>query len=102
MKVRSEKEVSLEKLMTEKLSHVRLFVTPWAAAHQAPLSMGFSRQDYWSGVPLPSPNGLVCSLGRNLLLFIKVNTMPVESRYHNMETGETVHSLKNFKKSHKR
>ena len=38
--------------------HVRLFVTPWTAAHQAPPSMGFSRQEYWSGVPLPSPLGL--------------------------------------------
>ena len=34
---------------------VQLFVTPWTVAHQAPLSMGFSRQEYWSGVPLPSP-----------------------------------------------
>ena len=33
----------------------RLLATPWAAAYQAPLSMGFSRQEYWSGVPLPSP-----------------------------------------------
>ena len=42
--------------MKEKsLSHVRLPVTPWTAAYQAPLSMGFSRQEYWSGVPLPSP-----------------------------------------------
>ena len=37
------------------LSCVQLFATPWAAAHQAPPSMGFSRQEYWSGVPLPSP-----------------------------------------------
>ena len=37
------------------LSHVRLFVTPWTAAYQAPLSMGFSKQEYWSGLPLPSP-----------------------------------------------
>ena len=37
------------------LSHVRLFVTPWTVAYQAPLSMGFSRQEYWSGVPFPSP-----------------------------------------------
>ena len=37
------------------LSRVRLFVTPWTAAHQTPPSMGFSRQEYWSGVPLPSP-----------------------------------------------
>ena len=37
------------------LSRVQLFVTPWTAAYQAPLSLGFSRQEYWSGVPLPSP-----------------------------------------------
>ena len=36
-------------------SRVRLFVTPWTAAYQAPPSMGFSKQEYWSGVPLPSP-----------------------------------------------
>ena len=38
----------------KSVSHVWLFATPWTAAHQAPLSMGFSRQEYWSGVPLPS------------------------------------------------
>ena len=36
------------------LSHVQLFATPWTAAHQVPLSMGFSRQEYWSGLPSPS------------------------------------------------
>ena len=40
------------------LSRVRLLVTTWTAAHQALLSMGFSRQEYWSGVPLPSPKYL--------------------------------------------
>ena len=39
----------------QSLSYVRLFETPWTAAHQAPLSIGFSRKEYWSGVPLPSP-----------------------------------------------
>ena len=39
----------------KSLSHVQLLVTPWTAANQAPLSMGFSRQEYWSGVPSPSP-----------------------------------------------
>ena len=39
------------------LSRVRLLVTPWTAAYQAPPSMGFSRQEYWSGLPLPSPKG---------------------------------------------
>ena len=40
------------------LSHVRLLATSWTAAHQAPLSMGFSRQEYWSGLPCPSPRDL--------------------------------------------
>jgi len=39
----------------KSLSRVRLFSTPWTAAYQAPPSVGFSRQEYWSGVPLPSP-----------------------------------------------
>ena len=39
----------------KSLSRVRLFATPWTSAYQAPLSMGFSRQESWSGVPLPSP-----------------------------------------------
>ena len=43
------------KVKVKSLSHVRLFATPWTAAYQAPPSMGFSRQEYWSGVPLPSP-----------------------------------------------
>ena len=44
------------KVKVKSLSRVRLLATPWTAAHQAPLSMGFSRQEYWSGVPLPSPD----------------------------------------------
>ena len=44
------------KVKVKSLSHVRLFTTPWTAAHQAPPSMGFSRQENWSGVPLPSPH----------------------------------------------
>ena len=45
----------LQSVKVKSLSHVRFLVTPRTAAHQAPLSMGFSRQEYWSGVPLPSP-----------------------------------------------
>ena len=45
-------------LKVKSLSRVRLLVAPWTAAYQAPPSMGFSRQEYWSGVPLPSPNML--------------------------------------------
>ena len=48
------------KVKVKSLSRVQLFAIPWTAAHQAPPSMGFSRQEYWSGVPLPSP---VLSLG---------------------------------------
>ena len=40
----------------KSLSHVQLFATPWTVAYQAPLSMEFSRQEYWSGLPFPSPN----------------------------------------------
>ena len=40
------------------LSHVWLFATPWTIAYQTPLSMGFSRQEYWSGLPFPSPGNL--------------------------------------------
>ena len=40
------------------LSCIQLFATPWTAAHQAPLFMGFSWQEYWSGLPFPSPEGL--------------------------------------------
>ena len=43
------------KVQVKSLSRVQLLATPWTAAYQAPPSMGFSRQEYWSGVPLPSP-----------------------------------------------
>ena len=42
-------------MKVKSLSRVRLSATPWTVAYQAPPSMGFSRQEYWSGVPLPSP-----------------------------------------------
>ena len=48
-------------LLLSRFSRVRLFATPWTAAYQAPLPMGFSRQEYWNGVPLPSPNLLYYS-----------------------------------------
>ena len=41
-------------LLLRRFSRVRLCVTPWTAAHQAPLSLGFSRQEHWSGLPFPS------------------------------------------------
>ena len=46
------------KELWSSLSRVRLFATPWTVAYQAPLSVGFSRQEYWSGLPFPSPGDL--------------------------------------------
>ena len=52
------------KVKVKSLSRVWLFATPWTAAHQAPPSMGFSRQEYWSGVPLLWVTcALICFLG---------------------------------------
>ena len=45
-------------LPAQSLNPVQLFVTPWTVAHQVPLSVGFSRQEYWSGLPFPSPGDL--------------------------------------------
>ena len=49
---------SFPKVCTQLLSHVQLFVTPWTVAHQAPLFMEFSSQEYWSRLPFPSPGDL--------------------------------------------
>ena len=46
------------KVKVKSLSCIRLFATPWTVAYQAPPSMGFSRQEYWSGLPFPSPGDL--------------------------------------------
>ena len=48
----------IKKVKVKVLSCVQLFVTPWTIAYQAPLSTGFSRQGYWSGLPFPSPGDL--------------------------------------------
>ena len=45
-------------VMVKSLSRVQLLETPWPVAHQAPPSLGFSRQEYWSGLPFPSPGDL--------------------------------------------
>ena len=55
------------KVKVKSLSHVRLFGTPWTAAYQAPRPMGFSRQEYWSRLPLPSPEK---AAGRPLSFFL--------------------------------
>ena len=50
--------IATVKVKVKSLSRVRLFAIPWTVAHQTPPSMGFSRQEYWSGLPFPSPGGL--------------------------------------------
>ena len=59
------------KVKVKLLSRVWLLATPWAAAHQAHLPMGLSRQEYWSGVPLPSPIAFTHLYQRKLLIFAK-------------------------------
>ena len=46
------------KVKVKSLSRIQLFATPWTVTHQAPPSMGFSRQEYWNGLPFPSPGDL--------------------------------------------
>ena len=48
----------VKKVKVKSLSRVRLFATPWTVAYQAPPSLGFSRQEYWSGLPFPFPGDL--------------------------------------------
>ena len=57
------------KVKVKLLSRVWLLATPWTAAHQAPPSMGFSRQEYWSGVPLPSTSNAFLSVKMYFVLF---------------------------------
>ena len=77
----------------QSLSHVRLFVTPWTVVHQAPLSMGFSRQDHWSGLPFPLP-GIFITQGWNpLLLHWQVDALPLEPTWKSM-----VHFIKRERK----
>ena len=51
-------EISLAVRVLSHFSRVQLFATQWTVAHQAPLSMGFSRQEHWSGLPCPPPGDL--------------------------------------------
>ena len=60
------------KVKVKSLSRVQLLATPWTAAYQAPPSMGFSRQEYWSGVPLPSPKYWISSTYYMCLIYISL------------------------------
>ena len=60
-------------MKVKSLSRVRLFETPWTAAYQAPPSMRFPRQEYWSGVPLPSPALYLVGINkRSWLIYISI------------------------------
>ena len=65
-----------EKERERSLSCVWLFVTPWTVAYQAPPSMGFSRQEYWSGLSFPSPGGLPNSGIEPMTPALQVNSLP--------------------------
>ena len=68
-------------MKVKSLSRVCLVVTPWTAAYQAPPSMEFSKQEYWSGVPLPSPiNALISLIMKNILQYIS-NHQVVYSKF---------------------
>ena len=64
----------------KSLSHVRLFVTQWTVAYQAPQSMEFSRQEYWSGSPFPSPGDLPNPGIETRSPAIQADTLPSETR----------------------
>ena len=71
------------KVKVKSLSPVRLFETPWTAAHQAPPSMGFSRQEYWSGVPLPSPYKEYICIYKSKSFFYTPETISTALQYIN-------------------
>ena len=76
-KVKSESEVAQSCLTLSD---------PWTAAYQAPLSMGFSRREYWSGVPLPSPSLSLCSF--KIYKYLVKNTTYLESPHHEVQEKE--------------
>ena len=90
----------IRKVKVKYLSRVRLLATPWTAAYQAPLSVGFSRQEYWSGLPLPSPE---CKLvqpffekGLALLDIVEIHThhdpaVSCRGMYPGQKTCKNIH-----------
>ena len=69
----------------KSLSRVRLLATPWTAAHEAPPSMGFSRREYWSGVPLPSPKACLSRYIFNSTLYKLDITYKFASKFFNLK-----------------
>ena len=69
----------VKKVKVKSLSRVRLLVTPWTAAHQAPPSMGFTRQEYWGGVPLPSPHRVLILGSKRDESYVTLDKLPNNS-----------------------
>ena len=70
------------KVKVKPFSRVRLLATPWTAAYQAPPSMGFSRQEYWSGVPLPSPYTMLGHVNYIMLNFTLLSVLFINTALH--------------------
>ena len=70
-------------LLLRCFSHVHLCATPETAAHQAPLSLGFSRQEYWSGLPLPSPKHAYNAYNFLNIYYLPKRTNKNKKLYHN-------------------
>ena len=77
---------TLEDLCMCMLSHVQLFATPWTVAHQAPLSMKFSRQKYWSGLPFPSPGNLPSSGIEPRSPELQADSLPLSHQWSSQKT----------------
>ena len=91
--------VGYQPACTYVLTHALPFVTPWTVAHQAPLSMGFPRQEYWSGKPFPYPGGLPDSVIKPTSPALQADSLPLRHlgskimpRKHKKKIGH--HSIK--------
>ena len=73
------------KVKVKSLSHVRFFVTLWTIAHHSPLSIEFSRQEYWSGLPFPSPGDLPNSVIELGCPALQVDSLPAEPQGEHLE-----------------
>ena len=79
------------KVKVKLFSRVQLLATPWTAAYQAPPSMGFSRQEYWSGLPLPSPQYVISTsqlmggMQIKLSLFLWLNTFLLKTKCYSWD-----------------
>ena len=69
------------------LSRVRLFATPWTVAYQAPPPMGFSRQEYWSGLPFPPPGDLPNPGIKPGSPVLQTDALPSKNSHHDKECG---------------